>query len=290
MAKVIKQKTKTLVTKPNGRSSDAVSPNFIYGCVGGCMQTYCYVGRFNHDKVYINENTDQILESIDKWVQTQEWPKKSNQCDDTFYTIDIGCSTDVALFSKHYDWQKVFTFFNEHPKLKSTFATKYPSRFPSDKFDINPEKNRLRISLMPQEFSTVVEPYTDLINTRLASYDRLSKMFEVHFNFSPVIVHDHWINRYNALFFDMMEKFQIGQVPCEVIFLTYNETSRERAADVVNEMLYKPVNQEYKESQYLKGSDQQNIRYKHEQKAVFVDAFERAYAKYYNISNIRYIF
>lgn len=41
MSKVIRQKTKTLVTKDNGRSSDAVSPNFVYGCLGGCMQSYC---------------------------------------------------------------------------------------------------------------------------------------------------------------------------------------------------------------------------------------------------------
>ena len=32
-----KQKTKTLKTRYNGRSSDAISPNFIYGCLGGCM-------------------------------------------------------------------------------------------------------------------------------------------------------------------------------------------------------------------------------------------------------------
>lgn len=31
--KIIKQKTKTLVTRDNGRSSDAVSPNFVYGCL-----------------------------------------------------------------------------------------------------------------------------------------------------------------------------------------------------------------------------------------------------------------
>ena len=36
-----KQKTKTLVTRFNGRSSDAISPNFIYGCLGGCMKSYC---------------------------------------------------------------------------------------------------------------------------------------------------------------------------------------------------------------------------------------------------------
>ena len=51
---IIEQSTKTLKTRDNGRSADAISPNFIYGCLGGCMKSYCYVGRYNHDKVYIN--------------------------------------------------------------------------------------------------------------------------------------------------------------------------------------------------------------------------------------------
>ena len=39
--KIIHQNTKTLITRDNGRSSDAISPNFIYGCLGGCMKSYC---------------------------------------------------------------------------------------------------------------------------------------------------------------------------------------------------------------------------------------------------------
>mgnify|MGYP003349425717 CR=1 FL=1 len=93
--KIIRQKTKTLTTRDNGRSSDAVSPNFIYGCLGGCMNSYCYVGRHNYDRVYVNENTTQILASVSNWVSKQPWPKTPNQCDDKYYTIDIGCSTDV---------------------------------------------------------------------------------------------------------------------------------------------------------------------------------------------------
>ena len=87
---LIRQKTKTLVTKDNGRSSDAVSPNFIYGCLGGCMKSYCYVGRFNHNKVYINDNTDDILISINSWLMKQRWPKIPNQTDSKYYTVEIG--------------------------------------------------------------------------------------------------------------------------------------------------------------------------------------------------------
>ena len=105
LMKIIHQRTKTLHTRDNDRSSNAISPNFLYGCLGGCMKSYCYVGRHNNDKVYINENTEDILRSIDAWVEKQPWPKVPDQVDDKYYCIDIGCSTDVALMGKHYDWQ-----------------------------------------------------------------------------------------------------------------------------------------------------------------------------------------
>ena len=153
--KIIKQKTKTLHTRDNGRSADAISPNFIYGCLGGCMKSYCYVGRFNNDTVYVNSNIGDIFDSMDKWIVKQPWPKVPNQTDDTYYTIDIGCSTDVALMSKHYDWQKVFDYFNFMNPIKSTFATKYPTRFPVEEYNLEPGKHRIRVSLMPQKYSDI---------------------------------------------------------------------------------------------------------------------------------------
>ena len=284
--KVIRQNTKTLITKDNGRSSDAVSPNFLYGCCGGCMSTYCYVGRFNHDKLYINENTDQILASIDEWVEKQPWPKVPNQTDPHYYTIDIGCSTDVALHSKFYDWQKVFDFFNQHPKLKFTFATKYPSRFKLDEYKIH-AKNRIRVSMMPQIISDILEPNTDLIKTRVAMIPKLNRAMDVHINFSPVVVYMGWERDYSELIADMLYEFP-GNMPCEVIFLTYNETSKLRASDKVNEFLWRPLIQEKKESQYSGSAE--NIRYQYELKGQFIDSFKKVFNQYYPLSDIRYIF
>jgi spore photoproduct lyase len=281
--KVIKQKTKTLVTKDNGRSSDAVSPNFVYGCLGGCMSSYCYVGRFNHDKVYINENIDQILMSIDHWVEAQPWPKVPNQCDEKYYTIDIGCSTDVALHSKFYDWQRVFDFFNSHPKLKSTFATKYPGRFPVDKYNINPEKNRIRVSLMPQVYSSILEPNTELIKTRLASIPRLMEKMEVHINFSPIVVDTDWRQQYQDLY---LKAGQLLNLPCECIFLTYSDQQAARNSQKVNFLCDRPLIQEYKNSEY----GGRNRRYHHALKARFIQEFKEDYDCYYDLSNIRYIF
>lgn len=283
--KIIKQKTKTLVTRDNGRSSDAVSPNFIYGCLGGCMSSYCYVGRYNHDKVYVNENTEQILQSVNVWVARQKWPKVPNQCDDTYYTIDIGCSTDVPLMSKHYDWQKVFNYFNSPGwRAKSTFATKYPTKFDPTKYRIDKEKNRIRVSLMPQKYSDILEPNTDLISDRIQSIPLLQDYMEVHINYSPIIYEEGWLDEYRQLF---QEVKNAGiDVKCECIFLTHNVHQHERNSEQVRELLWKPDIQESKNSQYV--SD--NIRYQWKIKSKMIDDFKKLYAEFFDVSNIRYIF
>lgn len=283
--KIIKQKTKTLITKDNGKSSDAISPNFIYGCLGGCMKTYCYVGRYNHDKVYINENCDQILDSIEKWVSGKTWPKTPNQCDETYYTIDIGCNTDVALHSKHYDWQPVFDFFNNHRHLKSTFATKYPTKFLVDNYQLTSDKNRIRVSLMPQVYSNVLEPNTDSIADRIAMIPKLQERMEVHINFSPIIYHDGWLEEYRALFQEL--KDASVDVKCECIFLTHNIRQQERSSEKVEALLWKPEIQEPKFSQH---SSSENVRYQWQLKKKLVEDFVSLYSEYFDPSNIRYIF
>lgn len=281
---LILQNTKTLKTRDNGRSSDAVSPNFIYGCLGGCMKSYCYVGRFNHDKVYINENIDDILHSVYVWAQDKPFPKIPNQTDDVYYTIDIGCSTDVALMSKHYKWQDVFNFFNQHRKLKSTFATKYPSKFNAKDYILAPHKHRIRVSLMPQVYSSVLEPRTDLIRDRIYTIPELQKYMEVHINFSPIIFHEGWLDEYRKLF-QMLKDAGID-VPCECIFLTYNVKSFERASEEVNSLCWKPDIQESKDSQYAAD----NLRYKWQLKSKMVEEFTNLYSEFFDPKNIRYIF
>lgn len=282
--KIIKQKTKTLITKDNGRSSDAVSPNFVYGCLGGCMNSYCYVGRYNNDKVYINENIDDILHSIYTWAYDKPWPKTPNQCDDKYYVIDIGCSTDVPLMGKHYDWQKVFNHFNFHDKIKSTFATKYPSMFDPTKYNLDENKHRIRVSLMPQKYSNVLEPNTDLICNRIQSILRLQKYMEVHINFSPIIFHDNWLFEYDELFREIA--YSKIDTKCECIFLTYNDIQHERNAPIVNHLCWKPEIQEKKDSHYAPD----NIRYKWQLKRDMIADFTNLYSRYFDPSNIRYIF
>ena len=283
--RIIKQTTKTLITRDNGRSSDAVAPNFIYGCLGGCMNSYCYVGRYNHDKVYINENTDDILQSVAQWLEKQAWPKIPNQCDEKYYVIDIGCSTDVALMSKHYDWYKVFDYFNNYQIAKSTFATKYPSMFrPNEKFVLHPDKHRIRVSLMPQKYSDVLEPGTDSIQERIANIPRLQQYMEVHINFSPIVYTEGWLTEYDKLFREIRSAGI--NTKCECIFLTHNIHQHERNSKPIQDLLWRPDIQEKKDSQYAPD----NIRYRFDLKRKMIQEFTHLYANYFNPAGIRYIF
>lgn len=282
--KIIRQRTKTLITRDNGRSSDAVSPNFIYGCLGGCMNSYCYVGRYNHDKVYINENTEDIMRSVFNWADKQPWPKKPNQCDKTYYTIDIGCSTDVALMSKHYNWQDVFDHFNYVSIIKSTFATKYPSKFNPVDYNLLPAKHRIRVSLMPQKYSDVLEPNTDSISKRIQSIPNLQNYMEVHINYSPIIYEEGWLDEYRNLFQEVKDAGI--DTKCECIFLTHNVHQHGRNSESVQSLLWKPDLQESKDSQYAAD----NIRYKWQMKRDMIEQFKALYAEFFDLSNIRYIF
>lgn len=282
--KLIKQKTKTLVTRDNGRSSDAISPNFIYGCLGGCMSSYCYVGRYNHDKVYLNENIDQILTSIFKWVDKQKFPKLPNQVDDKYYTIDIGCSTDIPLMHKHYNWQKVFDFFNDYTFAKSTFATKYPTMFLPMTYKLNKEKHRIRVSLMPQVYSDVLEPNTDRISDRIQSIPKLQEHMEVHINYSPIIYTEGWLDEYKKLFKQVKDAGI--NVKCECIFLTHNLLQHERNTDQVRDLIWKPEIQESKDSTYAPD----NIRYKAHLKKQMIKEFTDLYSEFFDPLSIRYIF
>lgn len=283
--KIIHQRTRTLTTRDNGRSSDAVSPNFVYGCLGGCMSSYCYVGRYNHDRVYINDNTSEILHSVNQWVGQQVWPKQPNQVDPVYYTIDIGCSTDVALMSKHYNWQEVFDYFSIKDSMaKSTFATKYPSMFKPELYSLNKDKHRIRVSLMPQKYSDVLEPNTDSIRLRIEQIPKLQKHLEVHINFSPIIYEEGWLDHYRALF--QMLKDKGIDLPCECIFLTHNKFQHERNSEEVQALLWKPEIQEDKDSNYATG----NIRYEYRFKHQLIQQFKELYSEFFDVNNIRYIF
>ena len=286
------QHTKTLHIRSNDRSADFVTPNFIYGCAGGCRNSYCYVMRYNYEHIFINDNLGQILDAIDQHAASLAFPKPPNQVDSRYWVYDIGCSTDISLHWKHYDWEKVFNFFRAHPKIKATFATKYVNKA---LLDYKPQgKIRIRFSLMPEDLSTLLEPKTSLIRERINAIDLFIKAgYEVHLNFSPIIVYETWLEDYRNLF-QMLNAAVAHEyqtyVKAECIFLTHNPWQHERNLknnrELAEHYLWQPKVQERKTSAY--GSEA--LRYKVGLKHKWIKAWLAVHEEVIPWNTIRYIF
>lgn len=277
--------------KDNGRSTDFIAPSHANGCSMAC--TYCYVAR---RKGYANPltvfvNIEELLSSMRKHSQALGW-KVPNQCDPKYWTYDIGCNNDAsvdALVSNNV--RDIVELFKELPNAKASFATKYVN---NDMLSYDPQrKTRIRFSLMPERIARVVDVRTSTIKDRIQAIQPFFEAgYEVHLNFSPVIVYQGWEQDY----IDLMKQVDStlsqeakDQLAAEVIFLTHNKDLHE-----LNEiwhpkgesLLWAPGIQEPKKSLY--GGD--NLRYKWKLKRQFIDSFKRISAAEMPYMNIRYIF
>jgi spore photoproduct lyase len=283
---LVNTKRKNLIIRPSGRSTDFLTPTIIMGC--GFQCSYCYCKRYKTEGVDVATNINDILTEIDHHVWFAD-VEKPNQTHPEFISYDLGCNSDMALHAKHYDWRKVFDFFKNHPKAMGSFATKYVNE---DLLTYNPEgKIRIRFSLMPQKYADKLEPNTTSIDLRIKNIDRFIKAgYDVHINFSPVIVEKDWLIEYGELF----RKVQGGveykdNVKAEVIFLTHNEGKHQYNLDnslFGEELLWKPEIQENKTSQY--GGN--NIRYKHDLKSQYIKQWVELHDSIIPWNTIRYIF
>jgi len=229
--------TSVISPKPNNNSSDIISGNFISGCLGGCWNTYCYASRYNPKNIYISLNQDSIINSCIQWSELQKWKKQPNQQDSTYYMVDIGCNTDMSLMQKYLNKAKkndlfnsfdsglmsILSKFDRAERLNTTFATKYSHLLNLDVHHLS-KKPRVRISIMPEKSMKVLEPNTSTLQQRIKDCERLEKLgWEVHWNFSPVVMYDNWIKDYKELISNLPPR------PCEVIFLTNHENSMIKA-------------------------------------------------------------
>lgn len=273
------QETKTLATKPNDNSSNCIAPNIIYGCFGGCVNTYCYMSRYNGSRVYVNKNVKDIFNSVVEWEKG--FTKVPDQ-QDPFYTMcDISCNSDLVLMQKHmpiplHDYLKMY---DDHPRLNSTMATKYPGLLTLDVNHFN-KKPRVRVSLMPQVYSDVLEPKMQKIANRVHDINRLKDLgWEVHINYSPLIFYPGWREEYDKLFSYVKEV--AGENKCEVIALTNHELQMKRSSDESRELM--KYSSEIKNKQGI-------MRYPLKHKSKLLEQFKETYSKYFNLETIRYIF
>ena len=286
MVEFVERKSK--IIRYSGRSSDYITPSFGYGCLLNC--SYCYMKRHLEKGLTIATNTDDILKRIDRHVRTTVHRfTKPNQTDDLYVTYDISCNEDFALHAKHHNWRKIFDFFSAHELAKATLATKI---IPKTFLNYNPNgKVRIRFSLMPQKLSTILEPNTPSIIDRIKAIDTfISAGYDVHINYSPVIVYEGWLKDYEELF-NLVNNNVINKdiVKAEVIFLTHNEQKHHKnlSNSVQGEnLLWCPSIQEPKISQY----GQQNVRYQWQRKQEFIHQFKKLHKTIIPWNFIRYCF
>ena len=272
----------------SGRSSDYITPSLGFGCLLNC--SYCYLKRHKPEGLDYAKNIDQWLTEINSHASFAT-VEKPNQTHEKYISYDISCNEDFALHRKYYDWERIFSFFKEHPNAMATFATKI---VPKEFLRFNPDnKVRIRFSLMPQKISDIVEPSTSPIAERIKAINEFKKAgYDVHINYSPVIVYDGWLKDYLDLFKqvdDIVEAQYKPNVLSEVIFLTHNVNKHYYNLDKNipgEELLWQPHVQEGKTSQY--GTE--NIRYKQGYKTDWIIDFKKAHKSIIKWNKIRYIF
>tara|TARA_R100000541_G_scaffold32416_1_gene41185 strand:- start:867 stop:1700 length:834 start_codon:yes stop_codon:yes gene_type:complete len=273
------QKTKTLITKQNNNSSDCIAPNVIYGCFGGCVKTYCYMSRYNGKRVYVNSNVNEVFNSVVEWEKTYD--KVPNQQDPIYTMVDVACNSDLVLMQRKMSepLMKYLKRYDDHPQLNSTMATKYPGLLKLDVNHFN-KPPRVRVSLMPQKYSDILEPKMQKIESRIADVNRLKELgWEVHINYSPVIFYPGWSKEYNALFKRVKEI--AGENKCEVIALTNHVNQMIRASDEARDIM--KYSDEAKNSSGV-------MRYPIAKKHKLISMFKDIYAEYFSLETIRYIF
>jgi spore photoproduct lyase len=219
------------------------------------------------------------------WFADVEKPNQTGE----YITYDISCNEDFALHAKYHDWKTIFKFFRDHPLAMGSFATKYVNE---DLLDYNPEgKIRIRFSLMPESYANYLEPNTTPIDLRIKAIDRfINAGYDVHINFSPVIVTSGWLENYGELFRQVQGIVENkDKVKAEVIFLTHNKDKHEynkKNGILGEEILWSPSIQGPKTSEF----GGRNIRYKTGCKSKYIEEFRALHDSILPWNTIRYIF
>ena len=273
------QQTRTLVTKPNNNSANCIAPNIIYGCFGGCVDTYCYMSRYNGKRVFVNKNVDEIFQSVVDWEKG--YYKIPDQQDPIYTMVDVACNSDLVLMQKHMPEPLIdyLKRYDNHPQLNTTMATKYPGLLKLDVNHFN-KPPRVRVSLMPQKYSNILEPKMQKITKRIEDVDRLKDLgWQVHLNYSPLVFYPGWNEEYNSLFEEV--KAIAGTNKCEVIALTNHKNQMAKAS---------PEAQELMRRSYEVKNKSGVMRYPLEHKGRLLREFKEIYSKYFPLNTIRYIF
>lgn len=286
---------KGLAVKPNGRSADWIIPSFTLGCPLVCV--YCSISRHRPFGNPLEQfaNVEEIWEAVTKhWQQLPA--KQPNQCDPEVWTYDIGESTDCLTPQNIQVTRWFIEKFLDETQAKPTFATKLANHKGLPELNIeDTHRVRVRVSLMPERISQILEPATSPIKQRiLAANEMFAKGYEVHVNFSPVVLYDQWQEDYVELFQKMEELLRPDVkhfMKAEVIMLTHHPKLHEMNLlwnPEAEALLWQPGLQETKTTER---GDSGVLRYRaFTTKQLAVARFKQLLAEHLPWCTIRYIF
>jgi spore photoproduct lyase len=266
---------KGVAMRPNGRSADFIAPSSSNGCAMACA--YCYVGRRKGyaNPISIFVNIDDVTRAVTRHAMKLGPKPGPNTIDPVDWVYDLGENGDLSVDASLSDnVRDLVTAFRSIPGAKGSFATKYVNR---DLLDYDPQgRTRIRFSLMPETIAKIVDVRTSPMTERVdAINDFVAAGYEVHVNFSPVIVHENWEVEWKALFAELdaaLSPAAKKQLKCEIIFLTHNEALHDvnlKWHPRAEEWLWRPDIQEQKWSQ----SGMQNLRYRASWKRQWLNRF-----------------
>jgi spore photoproduct lyase len=283
---------KGLSMRPNGRSAHFIAPSTSNGCAMACA--YCYVPRRKGyaNPISIFVNIEDVCAAIARHAGRQGRLPEPDQVDPRDWVYDLGENADLSVDASICDnVRDLVGLFRRLPHAKGSFATKYVNR---DLLSYDPQgRTRVRFSLMPEKIAKIVDVRTSAIEDRIGAVDDFVRAgYEVHLNFSPVIVYEGWEEDYRPLFEridDTLSTQAKQQLRAEIIFLTHNEQLHEvnlhwhpRAED----LLWRPDLQEIKRSE----GGMLNIRYKAAWKRQWLERFQRLLGETMPYCGVRYAF
>jgi spore photoproduct lyase family protein len=283
---------KSLTARPNGRSADFIAPSTANGCAMACA--YCYVPRHKgySNPITVFANIDKISGYLRRHASRQGTKTTPNECDPHAWVYDIGensdCSVDARLSDNVRD---LVELFRSLPGAKASFATKHVNR---DLLTWDPQlRTRIRFSLMPHADAKLLDIRTSPIAERIAAIDDfVAAGYEVHVNFSPVVVRDGWL----ADWAELLDQLDAGlgpaakaQLAAEVIFLTHNRDLHQVNLGwhpQAEQLLWRPDLQQGKRSE----NGFWNVRYRTGAKGGYVAALTDLIAQRTPYCRVRYAF
>ena len=283
---------KSLSMRPNGRSAHFIAPSTSNGCAMACA--YCYVprrkGYANPISVFVN--IDEACRAIARHADRQGVLTQPDQIDPEYWVYDIGENGDLSVDAAISDnVRDLVALFRQLPNGKGSFATKFVN---PDLLGYDPQgKTRIRFSLMPEAVAKVVDVRTSPIADRIAAVDEFVRAgYEVHLNFSPVIVYEGWERDYQRLFEQVDEALSPAakdQLRAEIIFLTHNKQLHEvnmQWHPKAEDFLWTPETQQVKRSE----GGMWNLRYKVAWKQQWLARFQDLLARQLPYCGVRYAF